>query len=281
MTTKNLVGLAVAAVVLGGAAYWCGVGKKMKAPSLNGKPVVAAFDMADIARVDIGSKVSLVAADDGWKIETLFGYPADAAKIRENILKLSELKVGQVAGGVKIASPVKVALKDAKGKVLAEMSMGDVHRAKPKGEMAMYGGGGYPDGRYLLFGDRTVLVKDTLDCFDGDPMKWVNAQLCETPYVRFNSVVDPAKVDECGFATGAVCKVTYKGNSNAVAKVGGTVPGGTDRYFKLDSEKWIFTIPSYTVDSLIPKPKEEPKKPEAAKAEPKKPEPKKAESQKK
>ena len=45
----------------------------------------------------------------------------------------------------------------------------------------MYGGGGYPDGRYLAFGGETVLVKDTLDAFDGDVKKWCETRIASVP----------------------------------------------------------------------------------------------------
>ena len=190
MTTKNLAVLGAAAVVLGGAAYFCGSGRSIKASSLNGKPVVDKFDVADVAKLEIGGakKLTLAATEKGWAVESMFGYPADVTKIRENLLKLADLKVGQVAGGVKIASPTTVSVKDAKGKVLASATLGDQHRAKPKGQAAMYGGG-YPDGRYLKFGEKTVLVKDSLDAFDGDFKKWIDARICAVPSADVKAVV--------------------------------------------------------------------------------------------
>ena len=47
MTNKNLVILAAAAAVLGGAAYFCNSGRKIKSSNLNGKPVLPAFDVAE------------------------------------------------------------------------------------------------------------------------------------------------------------------------------------------------------------------------------------------
>ena len=183
MTTKNLVILTAVAAVLGGAAYWTTAGKKMKAPSVVGKKVLPAFDVADVARLEIGGekKVALVAGENGWTVESLFGYPADVAKIRENILKLQDLKVGQLATGKTIDRPVAVELKDAAGKPVAALQLGGTHSAKPKGQMAQFGGGGYPDGRYLVFEGRPVLVKDALDAFDGDPKKWIETRICQVP----------------------------------------------------------------------------------------------------
>ena len=94
-------------------------------------------------------------------------------------------------------------------------------------------------------------------------------------YLDFNSVADPKLTEaELGFSTGYVYTVTYKDGSNTVkrvATVGNTVKDGTDRYFKMDNDKWIFTISSYSAENMMKtrkdlvKAKEEPKKEEAKK----------------
>lgn len=181
MTTKNLVIMTAAAAVLGGAAYYTSKSGSVKTPSLVGKKVLPAFELADVARVEIGAekKLALASSETGWKVESLYGYPADVTKIRENILKLQDLKVGQMATGTKIEKPVAVELKNSAGKAIASLQLGGTHIAKPKGQMAQFGGGGYPDGRYLLFDGKAVLVKDSLDAFDGDPKKWVDTRICK------------------------------------------------------------------------------------------------------
>jgi len=190
MTTKNLVILTAAAAVLGGAAYYTSTGKKMKTPSVVGKQIVPTFNVADVARVEIGGekKVALKATDKGWQVESLYNYPADVTKIRENLLKLQDLKVGQVATGTKIEKPAVVELKNAAGKSVASVQLGATHNAKPKGQMAQFGGGGYPDGRYVLFDGKAVLVKDALDAFDGDPKKWVDTSICKVTAADVTSV---------------------------------------------------------------------------------------------
>ena len=191
MTTKNLVILGAAAVVLGGAAWYCNSGRTVRAPSIVGEKILPSFDVADVARIEIGGakKVQLVADDKGWKLQSLYGYPADVTKIRENLLKLTELKVGQVANGKKIASPATVDIQNAAGKSLAALPLGETHTSKPKGPAAMYGGGGYPDGRYVEYKGKTVLVKETLDAFDGDPKKWVDTRIASVTASDVKSVV--------------------------------------------------------------------------------------------
>ena len=210
----------------------------------------------------------------------------------------------------------------------------------------MMGGGGYPDGRYVGYGDKVVLVKDTLDAFDGDPKKWCNTRIASVPssdvkevtfasggataklvrkdsswtleglgadeefdsskaysldsalsYLDFDSVADPAKSAEYGFATGAVYTATLKNGEKYVATVGNA--SGSQRYLKLSASftpvgtnatenaehekkvsefnstigKWTYLVASYSADSMSKKrsdfvkekKKEEPKKEEAAK----------------
>ena len=328
MSNKKLFLLIVAAAVLGGAAYFLRSDSRPAPARLNGKALVPGLSVGEVARIEVGNKLVLASSADGWKVESLHGYPADREKIVENLMKLVELKVGQVARGRKLGAETAVTLKDASGKELASLKLGDKHMKKASGQAAMYGGS-YPDGRYAAFEGETVLVKDTLDAFDGDAKKWCNPRIASFPssdvkavkyshagetvelekgtnstwvlkglgpkeeldtsktysldsalsYLDFNSVADPNLAEaELGFATGYVYTVTMKDGSNTVthvATVGNKVKDGSDRYFKLDDGKWIFTISSYSAESMMKsrkdlvKAKEEPKKDEAKKEEPK------------
>ena len=190
MTTKNLITLGVAAVVLGTAAYLSGSGRKMKAPSLIGKPVMANFDISKIAKIEIGGAkaMTLASTDDGWVLESLYGYPADLTKIRENLLKLKELKVGHVAAGKKLEGGKMIDLQDASGKSIAALAMGEMHQRQATGQMAQFGGGSYPDGRYVQVGDQVALVKETLEAFDGDPKSWADTQIAAVPSADVTAV---------------------------------------------------------------------------------------------
>lgn len=257
MNNKSLIGLAVVAVVLGGAAYFLNSGSKGSAPRLNGKAIASGLKVADVARIEIGGKLTLVAGDKGWSAETLNGYPADREKIAENLLKLGELKVGQVVRGKTLDNPTSVVLRDAAGRELVNLPLGEKH--------AKWG-----HGRYAAFAGETVLVSDTLDAFDGDAKSWCNTRIASIPsadvqavsyahgkelvelekgtnstwtlkgltakeeldtsktysldsalaYLNFNSIADPKLTEaELGFATGYVYTVTYKEGSNAVTRV--------------------------------------------------------------
>ena len=219
--------LAAAAAVLGGAAYFCNSGRKIKSSNLNGKPVLPAFDVSEVAKVDVGGKVVLSASDSGWTLESLHGYPADVTKIRENLLKLKDLTVGQTARGRKIESGTKVDLKDAKGALLASVTLGEQHMSKPRGQAAQFGGGGYPDGRYVKFGDGVVLVKDALDAFDGDPKKWCESRICS---VSSSDVKDVSYTKD-----GKTVKLSRKDSTWTLEGLGEKEELDTSKTYSLDS----------------------------------------------
>lgn len=187
MTNKKLTSLTLVAVVLAGLAYLSTSSRKVKTPPLVGKPVLAKFALSDIAKIEAGlsggKKLVLESTDAGWVLTSLFGYPADIAKIRENLLKLSDLKIGHVANGKKLDAPALVDLQNASGKSLATLRLGEKYMRQPTGQMAQFGGGGYPDGRYVSAAgsDTVVLVKETLDAFDGDPKSWTDTQIASIP----------------------------------------------------------------------------------------------------
>ena len=255
MTNKNLNILICTAVVLGVAAYFVGSGSKPSAPKLNGKAILPDLNAADVARIEIGNKLTLAAGDKGWVVETYHNYPADHAKLTENLLKLTELKVGQVARGKKLESTDALTLKDASGKELAALQLGEKH--------AKWG-----HGRYAAFAGETVLVSDSLDAFGSDGKSWVETKIVDTPWISFNDIAEGVSEEDLGFATGVVAKVTIAGDTNRVATIGNKVKDGSDRYFKLDNSEWVYIVPEYSVDKLLPKPPPEEKK-EEVKEEPK------------
>ena len=256
MTTKNLITLGAVAVVLGGAAYFLNGSATHSGPKLNGKGIAPGLDVSKIARIEVGDKLAIAAGDKGWTVASLHGFPADRQKIVDNLLKLKELKVGQVARGKKLDSTTPLVLKDASGKELVKLTLGPKH--------AKWG-----HGRYAEFEGETVLVSDSLDAFDGNAKDWCNTRIASIPsadvksvafahgnermeltkgtnnvwtlkglaateeldtsktysldsalsYLDFNSVADPKLTEaELGFATGYVYQVTFKDGSNTVTR---------------------------------------------------------------
>ena len=259
MTTKNLIALGAVAVVLGGAACFLNSGSKGTSPKLNGKAVLPDLDVSAVAKVEVGEKLKLTGGENGWTVDTYRGYPASREKLAENLLKLKELKVGQVVRGKKLEKPVDLVLRDAAGKELAKLPLGERHSK-------------WGHGRYAQFAGETVLVSDGLDAFDGDAKQWVETKIVDEPWISFNDLADEKLTeDDFGFKTGVVAKVTIGSDTNATIKIGNVVKGGSDRYLRIGKEKWTYVVPSYSVDKFLPKPPPEPKKeePKAKKEAPK------------
>ena len=264
MKAKGIIALAGVAAALGIAAHFAGGSAARRAPETVGERIVGDFDIAKVAKIDIGGKVVLAAGDEGWTIETMQGYPADRAKIAESLLKLQELKVGQVVRGKTLKEKTLVSVLDADGKPLASLSLGERH-------------GNWGFGRYVEYKGQAVLTGEGLDAFGDDPKRWCETKIVDEPWISFNSLAEPGLDDATlGFATGIVAKVTIAGDTNRTITVGNKVGTSTDRYVKLDNSKWVFVVSSYSVDKFLPK--DEPKKDAEPKKEaaPKKAEPKPA-----
>ncbi len=265
MTTRNLMVLVGVAAVLGGAAYWLSSGSSAAArPSLNGRTVFPGLSVEEVASVEVGGTLKVAAGSNGWTVATYHGYPADRGKIVANLLKLAELKVGQSVRGKTLDETSELKLRDAAGRELATLTLGPRH--------AKWG-----RGRYAAFEGQTVLVSDALEAFEGDGREWVERKIVDEPWISFTDIAADATEAECGFATGVVARVTVAGDTNRLATVGAPVKGGSERYFKLDGSPWVYTVPGYSVEKLLPKPepapaKSEPEGPESAKpAEPAEP----------
>ena len=225
---KKLLILVIAAAALLGAAYLL-KGRSQKTPNLVGRKILAPFNVADVARVEIGGaqSLALAAGEKGWTVDALHGYPADAATIRDALLKLKDLKAGQPASGISNAAPTTVVLKDAGGKELAKLEMGEQHRSAPRGEMAQFGGGGYPDGRYVAFEGTTVVVNDALDAFNGDPKKWVDTKI---------GGITASDVKEVTYAKGKESvKLTRKDSTWTLEGLGPKEELDTSKTYSLDS----------------------------------------------
>jgi len=193
MTAKKVTALVITAALLGGLAYWSSHRGRIKTPSLVGKPVLKSIDLSQVGRIELSTNgkktLILKGTEAGWTMETLFNYPADIAKIRANLLSLTDLKIGQVARGKKLENDTLVDLQSPEGKSLAILRLGEKHLREAPGEMAMFGGGGYPDGRYVATEGETVyLVKETLDAFDGETRSWADTQICSVPGSEITAV---------------------------------------------------------------------------------------------
>ena len=226
---KKFILLVFVAAALIGAALWLKDSKSQKTPNLVGRKILPAFNISDVARVEIaGAKsLALTSGETGWTVDALHGYPADGKKIVDELLKLKDLKAGQTAAGISNAAPTVVTIKDSAGKELAKLEMGEQHRSAPRDEMAQFGGGGYPDGRYVALDGKTVVVNDALNSFDGDPKKWVDTKICG---------ITASEVKEVTYAKGKeTVKLTRKDGTWTLEGIGPKEELDTSKTYSLDS----------------------------------------------
>ncbi len=202
MKAKNLIVLLAIAVVLGGLAIW--TQRSDEGPSdLIGELVLGELPLNDIAALVIttpDSTTRLTKSADVWVSESNFNYPADFNRIKAAVLKVSELKVGQVVEAeeadkatLKMVSPVdspdggtQVDLLDAAGTPLASLLVGETRTRSgdPRNRF-----GDYPDGQFVSpdGGETVYLIAETLYEFNG-ASDWLDKTLVSVPGQDVKSV---------------------------------------------------------------------------------------------
>ncbi len=239
---KMVLGVCAAAA-LAAVAYF--TGDNSSRGGEEGRTLLPDLDLTKVASVEIGS-VKLVGGENGWTIPTAQDYPANVGLIRETILRLKDDRIRETVKDHKMENPVPVVMRDAEGRELASVLLGD---------------GGHR-GRYISVKGETVRVGSTYyDLMEQDWRLFAKRVVIDEPQTIFSDLADPSLTEEeLGFATGVVAKVAIAGDTNRTATVGAEVKGGNgDRYMKLDGVKWTYVISSYDAEKLLPKapPKEE------------------------
>lgn len=101
MSPRAVLVLVVLLAILGGGALLYQFQEKAERPgnvSTLGKPLLPELKAADIASITISEpkgKLTLQRKDNGWVIAERRNFPADVNKVREFVLKVLQLKVGQ------------------------------------------------------------------------------------------------------------------------------------------------------------------------------------------
>lgn len=207
-----------------------------------GERIVGDFDLAAVSRVEIGTNTILSATAGGWVVETMQNYPADKSKIAGALMQLQDLKAEQIVRGRTLAEKTVVRGRDAAGNDLFSVTLGERHA-------------NWNFGRYVEYKGAAVLTGAPLDMFDDAQTVWCDTKIIDDPWVSFNILADKNTADDItGFSTGVTARVTIGGNTNRTATVGTTAKDGSGRYLKLDGQDWIYIVPEYSVEKLLPKP---------------------------
>ncbi len=186
MKTRTLGWLMLAAVV----ASLAGLGVYLRRAQM-GRPDprtggnLIGFDINEVAafRIRSGTNTLAVARKGGrWELESLYGYPADRARIAERLMDLADLKIGQVIPGgeselaefgLDEAGASTVEFLTADGRRLARLALGKSRQGPGGGPF-----GGFPDGQYVRVDDGPVAVLGrNLYGFGVEPRDWIQTDL--------------------------------------------------------------------------------------------------------
>jgi hypothetical protein len=209
MNRKQLTLLIVLGVVVGGLGFY--VYNKRQSSYERGSETdhgqkvlkgLAPGSINDVAQLTIkqgSNEVNLLRASDGWIVKERGGYPANFSTISDTVKKFWDLKVTRpVDVGPSRLPRLKltkdegtlVDFKDDKGKSIASVTLG-LQTSKESGEESPFGGGSFPNGRYVMRGDdvKTIaLISDPLSV-DAKPEDWLNKDWLKVEKVKSVSVV--------------------------------------------------------------------------------------------
>jgi hypothetical protein len=195
MNRKQLTLIFLALVILGGAGLvlinrhrdaWSAPQGKM------GQKLFPNFPLNDVAAIHVKETNDLhLAAKEGvWQVRERGDYPANYSQIRDLLIKMLGLKISQSEpiapsqlarmelepAGKGTNSGTLVEFLDKQGKPIQSLLLGKKH-VQQSGNSSPFGGGEYPDGRYLLISNDTrdlILVSDPLESIEVNPESWLD-----------------------------------------------------------------------------------------------------------
>jgi hypothetical protein len=228
MSGRALLVLSVLLLVLGGGALLYQRQQAAERPrnaAVLGKPVLKDLRAADIAAIQIAepkSTLTIERKDDGWVLRERDGFPADVAKVREFVIKMIELKIGQSAPlGEKDrarlnldGSGTQVTFAAQDGQPLAKLVVGKKYFKRevenPDKSPA--------DGRFVALPgepDTAYIVSEPLAQASARSADWID---------RSSFQVEKVKTLEVRMADGSGWKIE-RGGDNADWKLAGAKPG--------------------------------------------------------
>jgi hypothetical protein len=194
MNRKQLTILVVLGVILG-ALGWLALKKKgetYRTSTLKmGERVLPDFPLNDVAQFTVRhstNQVNLVQTDTGWTVKERGGYPANFNNVHEFLRKVWELKIAKpVTVGpsrlpqLELTAPEKgaatqVEFRGKEGKLINTLLLGAKSMKESSGN-SPFGGGGWPDGRYLMVDTNlqsVALVSETFANIEPKPEDWLN-----------------------------------------------------------------------------------------------------------
>jgi hypothetical protein len=212
MNRKQLLLIVVSGLVLGGIGLYMNRHKtasfERTGKAETGK-LLGDFPVNDVTQVTIrqdSNEVNLAKAES-WAVQERAGYPANAGEIIQFARKLWDLKAAQSQkigesqlARLELLAPGKgatntgtlVELKGKDGKVIRSLLLGK--RSTRGGGTDPFGGGGWPNGRWLYLLEKpgtAYLVSETFEQIEPKPEHWLNKDFIRVDKPRSVEVTFP------------------------------------------------------------------------------------------
>ncbi|OGV58158.1 MAG: hypothetical protein A2283_21370 [Lentisphaerae bacterium RIFOXYA12_FULL_48_11] len=189
MKGKNLLVLIVLAVVLVIVAVNTSDNGSKSKPNVIGNnvfPDLVADDVEKIVITSTEGTTTVARVNDIWSVPDRFNYPADFNKLKDYLLKVSDMKIGQVMkldekqkASMKLTptSATKLEFVGKNNSTIVSLLIGEARMRKPAGDMAEFGG--YPDGQYVSpdEGKNVYLVSTALSELPLNSKNWLDQDL--------------------------------------------------------------------------------------------------------
>jgi hypothetical protein len=216
MNRKQLILLVVVAAIIGLAGVMYSKRRQaefQKSSQQLGQKLLKDFPLNDVAQIHIqqGGEVTLSKKGEKWTVKERDDYPANESEIIDLLRKVWDLKVAQpisteaaLLSRFELLAPDKgsnvanaassgalLEFKDGAGKALASLLLGKKHM-KESPASSQFGGGGFPDGRYVMVGGdvKTVsLINDALANVEPKPEQWLNKEWFKIEKLKSISVL--------------------------------------------------------------------------------------------
>ncbi len=169
--------------------------------SAAGAKLLPDLSVNSIDRIELESddnSVVIAKSKEGWLIPAKFNYPADFTRVRDLILALGDITIGQIIRAndaqkrdIKLTPELAIRIRlSGDGETLAELLLGDMRKSKSSSpQMTAYRG--MPDGRYVSAdnGETVCLTADILREAVTDPNAWMDQQIAHVAESEINTIL--------------------------------------------------------------------------------------------
>lgn len=210
MNRKQLITIVLVGAILGvaGLLLWKKDQDKWKQSTRTRELLLPGFPVNDVAQIHVKSsagELTLAKKEERWVVQERANFPANFNDISDLLRKLGELKPGDPVevgqsqlGRLELLEPgkgtntaTKAEFKDKGGKTVATLLLGKKQMKKSPGG-SPFGGGDWPDGRYLMVGgdlQSICLVKETFNNLEPKADGWLDKDFFKIEKVKAISVV--------------------------------------------------------------------------------------------